>query len=177
MKKIILIVVVFIITGCTSNRSCEEIVVDYLNEYKNLSSNVTKNINRVINENKEFNDAHKIMYKDILINQYSSLKYNVISDEYSSDKALVKVNITVKDLNKAEDKAVEYLSKNLKDFYNEDNTFNKEKYISKKLELMANENEYIDYEIIFYLYKKNDKWILKQPSDEDLEKIHGIYKK
>ena len=162
--------------GCIKEESAVDKVKKYLNSYQNLSSNVIKDIDKVINENKEFNDAHKILYKDILLDQYRSLKYSVLSEEYDDDKALIKVNITVRDLNKAEDNSLDYLSKNLKDFYNEDNTFNREKYITKKLELMKEVNETKDYEINFYLYKKNNKWILEQPSDDDLEKIHGIYK-
>lgn len=175
MKKIVIIFIMVFLVGCTQNKNCPEIVKDYLKEYQNLSSNVTKNLNKVIDENIEFNEAHKALYKKILLRQYQSLKFDILSEEYDSNKALIKVNINVIDLKKAEEDAVQDLSKNLKDFYNEKNEFDNEKYISHKLNLMMDESSRIDYEIIFYLHKEKGKWVLEQPNDDDLSKIHGIY--
>ena len=100
----------------------------------------------------------------------------ILSEEYDNDKALITVNINVYDLSKAEEEATNYLSTHLKDFYDENNIFNNEKYINYKLNLMYNTNERIDYSIVFFLNKKKNNWILEQPTDSDLEKIHGIYK-
>ena len=115
------------------------------------------------------------MYKKILLKQYKNLKYTILTEEYDNDKALISVNINVYDLNKAEENSLDYLSKNLKEFYNEDNIFDNSKYIDYKLNLMYESNDRVDYTIVFLLKKNKNTWILEQPTDEDLEKIHGIY--
>ena len=40
---------------------------------------------------------------------------------------------------------------------------------------MKNYNERVSYEIILTLENNKNNWIIKQPSNSDLEKIHGIY--
>ena len=176
MKKIILVVIVFLICGCNNKKSASIVVKEYLDEFIHLKGNVKNEINNVIDNNKEFNNDQKKLYKDIIIRGYKSLRYDIVSEEYDADKALITVNINVYDLNKAEEEALSYLSENLKEFYDENNNFDNEKYISYKLNLMKKTESRIDYEVIFFLTRKNNKWILEQPNDSDLEKIHGIYK-
>lgn len=177
MKKIIVIILaLFIVSGCKGKVLASDVVKEYLDNYIKLSSNIKNSLNNIIDSNDEFNEENKKMYKKIFIKQYKDLKYTILSEEYDKDKALITVNINVYDLAKAEEEATNYLSTHLKDFYDEENKFNNEKYISYKLDLMYNSNERIDYNVIFFLNKKKNKWILEQPTDSDLEKIHGIYK-
>ena len=41
---------------------------------------------------------------------------------------------------------------------------------------MSKTNIKVNYDILFTLRKKNNNWILDQPTESDLEKIHGLYK-
>lgn len=175
MKKVIVIVIVLLISGCSSNIMAKDVVKDYLDGYINLSKDVKRSLDKTIEENKEFNDINKDMYKKILLKQYKDLKYVILNEEYDGDKALITVNINVYDLNKAEENAEDYLSTNLKEFYDERNKFDNQKYIDFKLNLMYEASERIDYTVVFFLNRVNKKWVLEQPTDEDLEKIHGIY--
>lgn len=175
MKKIITIIFLLLfVTGCSKKETTSDVVKRYLDNYNNLSKDVKKSLDSITNR-EEFSSSNKEMYKKIFIRQYKDLKYTILTEEYDDDKALITVNINVYDLNKAEETALDYLSKNLKDFYNEDNKFDNSKYIAYKLKLMCESTDRINYEVVFYLYYKNNKWVLEQPTDSDLEKIHGIY--
>lgn len=177
MKKVIsLIICMLFISACSKKVSSVDVVKNYLDNYVNLSSSVKSDLKKVINENDEFNDENKDMYKKLLEKQYKDLKYTILTEEYDDDISLITVNIEVYDLNASEKIASDYLSKNLKEFYNEDNVFDNHKYINYKLDLMYNDSPRINYSLIFSLKRKNNEWILEKPTNEDLEKIHGIYK-
>ena len=176
MKKfIVLFTVLVFVSGCTKEKTAPQVVSNYLNEFQLLTKNISDEIESSLNNEKEYNAEHKKIYKEILTRQYKDLKYDIFKEEYDDDKALIYVNVNVYDLKKAEDDAVLYLSDHLSEFYNKNNVFDNDKYLSYKLNLMLNTSNRIDYEIIFYLEKKSSKWILLQPTDNDLEKIHGIY--
>lgn len=176
MKKVIVIVIALIlISGCSNKMIAKDVVKDYLDGYINLSKDVKNSLDKTIKENKEFSNSNQAMYKKILLKQYKDLKYVILNEEYDGDKALITVNINVYDLNKAEENAENYLSTNLKEFYDDSNKFDNQKYVDFKLNLMYEANERVDYTVVFFLNRVNNKWVLEQPTDEDLEKIHGIY--
>lgn len=162
------------VTGC-KNESAKDIVTSYLDEYKTLSPNIQKEIKNAVDNNDEFNSSNKKIYKDILKRQYKDLSYKIISEEYNDDLALIKVNIKVYDLNKAEEESLDYLSANLSEFYDGE-IFNKEKYTTYKLSLMSKSKSKISYDILFALKKEKGTWVLNEPTESDLEKIHGLYK-
>lgn len=177
MKKLLIILVfLFFICGCKSNNSASNVVKSYLNSFKDVDIDVEKEIDRVIYKSDDLSLDQKKLYKKIFIKQYKSIDYDIMSEEYDHDKALIRVNINVYDLNKAEENALQYLSEHLSEFYDENNIFDNDKYILYKLNLMYETKDRVDYEIVFFLKEKNNNWILEQPTESDLEKIHGIYK-
>lgn len=176
MKKIIIVFMIVLLTGCKNSNNAKDEVINYLESYINLSHDIDKEIDDIIDSNHDFNKTHKNSYKKILKNQFKTLKYEILSEDYSGDIAHVKVNITVTNLYESEKEALDYLTIHLNEFYNEDNIFDTDKYISYKLELMNNNNSKIDYELDFVLNYNGKKWILVQPTDEDILKIEGLYK-
>ena len=44
-----------------------------------------------------------------------------------------------------------------------------------RLKSMKNTNDFIEYTITFSVKKENDTYVVAQPTDNDLLKIHGIY--
>lgn len=177
MKKILIIILVIIVlSGCSKKVQANDVVKKYLDSYVNISDDVKNSLNKTIDENDEFNKENKIMYKKVLLKQYQDLKYTILREEYDGDKALISVNINVYDFNKAEENASLYLSSHLKEFYDENDKFDNYKYINYKLKLMYDSSDRIDYTIVFFLNKNKNTWVLEQPTDSDLEKIHGIYK-
>ena len=176
MKKIIIFVLVLFLLGCSKNKTANVVVIEYLNDIKNVGSNIKGEIDDALDKNDDFIKEHKTKYREILIRQYKNLKYDILKEEYDNNGAIITVNINVFDLNRAEDEALEYLKDNLNDFYDETSKFDNNKYLSYKLDLMKKTNYRIDYEIVFYLKKQNKKWIMEQPTESDLEKISGTYK-
>ena len=51
------------------------------------------------------------------------------------------------------------------------------KFMDYKLEQMQNQNDTVDYEITFKVKKEKHKWVVVQPSSEDLQKLSGTYSK
>ena len=158
-KKIIaIILLVFLLTSCYKKISAASVVDDYLKQYVNLSKDVLKSLDETIDNHEEFKDKHKKLYKKILRKQYQNLKYTILSEDYDTDKALITVNINVYDFNKIDEQATNYLSKNLNEFYNDENEFDNDLYIDYKLNLMYKAEGRIDYTIVFLLENKNNKW-------------------
>ena len=177
MKKLlILILTILFLCSCTKDNSASDVVKNYLDNYNHLSKNVKDNLKDVISQNNDLNNDNKKLYEKIIKRQYKDLKYTILTEEYDDNKALITVNINVYDLNKIEEEAVNYLAKNLRDFYNDKNEFDNDKYINYKLSLMYQSSDRINYSVVFLLNRKNNEWVLEQPTDSDLEKIHGIYK-
>ena len=174
MKKILIVLLlIFTLTGCGSS-SAKDIVSEYLEKYKNLDSEVLVDMERVINiEN--LNDSQQDKYRYILKKQYQDMKYEIIEEEYSDNTAYVTVKIEVYDLYKAQADASTYLTKNPEEFYNEFNTYDNSLYIDYKLDKMKYMNNRVEYTLTFIINFQNDEYKIEQPTEDMLEKIHGVY--
>jgi len=178
MKKNLIIVLLFFcfIIGCSKKNNALDEVSKYLNSFINLDKDIIKQIDDTIDNDSNICSECKKVYKEILKRQYSTLKYNVISEQYDDNYAVIKVAIDVIDLKKAESQAQNELIPALDEYYDSSGTLNKDLYYKRKYELMLKSNDRAYYEIDFFLEKKNGQWQIKDVTDEDLEKIHGIYK-
>ncbi len=176
MKKIILFLTcLFLAVGCScSNEKAKDAVEKYLNEYKGLSNEVLKNIDDLVSKEENLTDKDRDTYKEILKKQYRDLTYTIENESYDGDKANVTVKITVYDLYKVEKDSEKYLNEHREDFLT-NGVYDSKKYITYKLEQMKDVNEVISYNVVFKTIKVDGKWQVEQPSDEVLEKIHGIY--
>ena len=175
MKKILgIISLLLLVGGCScANDKAADAVEKYLNDYKGLSDNVLADIDDII-ENEDLTDKGKSTYKEILKRQYRDMIYTIEDEKYDGDTALVTVKITVYDYYQANKASADYLNEHPDEFL-EDGKYDNDLYMDYKLEQMKNTNETISYNIVFKVNKKDGKWIVEQPSDEVLEKIHGIY--
>lgn len=176
MKKLFAILslsLLFVCGGCTSEKASDA-VKDYLNQYKNLGDTVITDLATLVDA-EDLSDKQKEVYKSVLQKQYQDLSYEIVEEEYDGNTAEVEVIVTVYDLYKAQTDAATYLSNNLGDFNDENGVYNNEKYMDYKLEQMKKMTDTVEYTINFKVVKEDDKWIVEQPSSDDLEKIHGIY--
>lgn len=174
MKKIFLIIVAILtLTGCGKN-TAKDAVDTHLKKYRNLNSEVLVDLENIINS-QNLNNEQERKYREILKKQYKDLSYEIIEEEYDNDLSYVTVKVTVYDLYKAQSDASNYLKNNPEEFYDSNNIYDINKFIDYKLELMKNTFDKIEYTIIFTVTKENDKYVVEQPTDIDLEKIHGIY--
>lgn len=176
MKKIFLVMATcLLLVGCSlTEQKAKGAVEDYLNQYRNLGDTVLIDLNTLV-DSENLSDSQKEVYKDILEKQYKDLTYKIEDEEYDGDTAKIRAKITVYDLYKAQNDAAKYLSDNTTEFNDENGKYDNDKYLDYKLEQMKKATDTVDYTIEFNVVKKDDKWLVEQPSADDLEKIHGIY--
>ena len=175
-KKIFLIVsLLLLVVGCgCMKKTAKGAVQDYLNQYKNLSANVNSDMDDVI-DNENLTDTQKEKYRDILKKQYQDLKYDIVSEKYDGDNAMVDVKIKVYDLYKVQKDANDYLTTS-GDEFKENGVFSNDLFMDYKLDKMKKTMDTIEYNITF-IVTKDDKgnYKVSDLSNTDLEKIHGVY--
>lgn len=176
-KKLFLLIIllsVVILSGCGKNMTAKEAVADYLEMYITLDNKVVSQLDEYVNK-EDLSDDQKNTYKSILKKQYTTMNYNVIGETYNGDTAYVRVKVNVMDLYKVQKESDLYLEEH-KDEFNDDNgVYDAGKYIAYKLKQMKEATETTEYEIEFKVVKTNNNWEVSQLSNDDLEKIHGIY--
>jgi len=175
MKEILVSLFILLgIVGCScSNNKAKDAVENYLNDYKGLSSNVLTSIDELVKK-ESMEDKHKDTYKEVIKRQYRDLMYTIENEEYNGDNVKVTVKITVYDLYKAQKNASDYLNEHQSEFTN-NGVHDANKYLEYKLEQMKSIKDTISYNIVFKVNKTDGKWVVEQPDEETLEKIHGIY--
>ena len=175
MKKILVMLISLVmVVGCScSNDKAADAVEEYLNEYKGLSNNVLEDIDELVS-NENLTDKGSETYKEVLKRQYRDLIYTIENEDYDGDTAMVTVKITVYDLYKAQKNASIYLNSHQDEFLT-DGEYDNDLYMDYKLEEMRDMNDTISYNIVFNVTKTDGKWVVEQPSEEVLEKIHGVY--
>ncbi len=178
MRKSILFIVLlsflFLITGCMGNKTAKEAVSDYLEMYVTLDSKVVDQLNEFV-ENEDLTEEQKLVYKDILKKQYSTMTYNFLSETYDGDTAYIKTKINVRDLYKVQKEALNYFNEHKDEFNDENGSYDKSLFLDYKLNEMKNATYTNSYEIEFKVIKNGNNYEVSQLANEDLEKIHGIY--
>lgn len=178
MKKkfYLLLIILFgsLLCGCGKNMTAKEAVRDYLEMYVTLDSEVVKQIDEFVSE-EDLNEEQKKLYKEILKKEYSTLSYEIKDETYDGDRAYVDVNINVIALAKVQNETSKYLEENREEFNDENGKYDKNKYLIYKLSKMKEAAETINYEIEVKVDKIGNEWKVVQLSNEDLEKLHGIY--
>lgn len=174
MKKILIILVLLLtLTGCGGN-TAKSAVESHLQKYRNLDSEVLVDLEAFVDK-ENLSNSQSEKYRDVLKKQYKDLSYKIVEEEYDDDVSYVTVKITVYDLYKAQNDASIYLTNNPDEFYNDNNEYDVNKYIDYKLDKMKDITEKVEYTVVFTVTKENDKYVIEQPTEHDLEKIHGIY--
>ena len=93
-------------------------------------------------------------YKELLKKQYQNLSYKIISEETNNNHSIVEVEIQVLDYKSAMDKK---------------NT------IEMRIKEMKKVTAMTKYKITIPLSKKDGVWFIDEISDDDRQKLHGIY--
>lgn len=175
IKVLSLILVIFSLTACSlMKKTAKGAVEDYLNQYKDLSANVLSEMEVVLNA-ENLSDKQKEVYRDALKKQYEDLKYEIVSESYDGDTAIVDVKITVYDLYKVQKDADKYASEHMDEF-RDNGVYNSDLFMDYKLKQMKETKDTVQYNITLNL-EKNEKgnYQVINVSNETLEKINGIY--
>ncbi len=174
MKKVLTIfIMLLILTACGGNTP-KGAVDNYLKKYRNLDSEVLVDLEEIVkkeNLSKEQQDK----YRDVLKKQYKDLSFEIVEEEYNDNVSYVTAKVNVYDLYKAQSDASKYLANNPEKFYNENNEYDVNLFLDYKLDKMKNTTDRVEYNVTFTVVKENDKYVVEQPSEETLQKIHGIY--
>lgn len=174
MKKILAIfIILFSLAGC-GVKTPKTAVEDYLRKYKTLNSEVLVDMEQIIDK-ENLTKEQKDLYRDILKKQYKDLSYEIVDEEIDGDNSYVTAKIKVYDLYKAQSDANKYLEEHREEFNDENGNYSATKFMDYRLKNMKNTNDFIEYTITFSVSKENDTYVVAQPTDNDLLKIHGIY--
>lgn len=204
MKKlfIVLLLSLFIVTGCGNSMTPTGAVEDYLGKYQSMDSEVLSQLDSVVSNDTTMSDDQKKEYKALMEKQYQYLSYKVTNEEIIGDTATVDVEIEVFDYASSIRKSSQYYQDNRDMFEEVDNSDDKDqekvednnashegnvntddgniitetkKYIDYKIEQMKMVTDKIKYTITFNLSKEDDKWVVDDISDMDRKKIHGLF--
>ena len=181
MKKIVKVMLVMVLAitlaGCSCmQKTAKARVEEFLDQYRNLSANVLGDMDDVVDSETALSEEQKEKYRDVLKKQYSDLKYEIVDEVYDGDAAVVEAKITVYDLYKAQKDASSYLESHRDEFNDENGEYDSSKFMDYRLEQMKDITDTVEYTIEFNLTKDdNGNWQITELSQEDLEKIHGIY--
>ena len=175
-KKIILIslfMLCFILTGCSLNNTPKAKVETLLMKYQKNSDSVMSELDDYLNTLNIKDDAHE-EYKKVYTKQYSDLTYNIKDEMIDGDTATVTTQIEVYDYYKIDNDATKYVSDN-PDKFSTNHVYDSKKVLEYKIDKLTNAKDRVTYTVVFNLTTVDNEWKVDNLSNEDLEKIHGIY--
>ena len=176
MKKLITLLSIIILTGCTldiSNTPTKK-VEEFLNKYQILDEQVLNELDEVIETKTKLDKTNKEEYREIIKKQYKDMQYTIKEEKIDGDEATVTAQIIVKDFTKIINDAEIYKRENIKKFY-ENETYNDNLYKKYIIEKLKDAKDRVTYTVDFKVRKNNTKWVLDPITEEQEDKILGIY--
>ncbi|MBR2833468.1 MAG: hypothetical protein IKE75_03440 [Bacilli bacterium] len=174
MKKFLLCLIVIIIVGCgnfeignTPSRKVE----DYLNKYQTLDAGVINDLETTLINESTISEDERNDYLDFMKKHYQDMTYEIKNQSIDGDDAVVTVEITVRDYSKVVNDINNYKHEN-KDKFGNDSLNNFDTY---RLEELKKVKDTVIYTLDLTLKKIDNKWVLDQLSNEELNKINGLY--
>ncbi len=180
MKKIILVLsALALFTGC----GCDQKLMNtptkkvemFFSNYQSLDDEVIEQLDKTINEEENFNTEQRAEYKELMKKHYKDLTYDVKDEIIDGDTATVTVEIEVYDYSKAMSDAENYLAEHPEEFQDENGEYNKFKFVTYRLDQLKEVKDKVKYTLNLTLTKVDDEWKLDHLSDENEQKIHGMY--
>lgn len=168
-----LCIMLLITTACSLGNTPTSQVEKLLAMYNTNDEEIVVELEDYVNES-NLTDEQSSKYKDIYLKQFKDMKYEIKEEKIDGDNATVTTQITVYDYYNAEKEANDYLSKNPDEFKTDD-IYDETLFTDYKLEKLDKVNETVDYTIDFTLTKVDNEWVVNDLTNEQLEKIHGVY--
>jgi len=177
MKKLkvffVTILMLILTTACTLGSTPTSAVERLFASYNNNDEEILVELDDYINTS-NLTDEQNDKYKEIYLKQFRDLKYEIKEEVIDGDTATVTTQITVYDYFKAENDANDYLTTNSDEFMT-DGEYDEGLFTDYKLEQLDKVNTTVDYTIDFTLTKVDNEWVVNELTNEQLEKIHGVY--
>lgn len=168
----------FLVAGCTigkdlTNTPTKQVEM-LLTKYQTLDKDVLNDLDKVVAEDENFDTKQREKYRSIMKKHYQDLVYTIKNETVNGDDAVVEVEIEVNNHADTLKKAEDYRKKNEKEFY-KDEKFNAGLYIDYKLKELEKDKEKVKYTLEIPVTKKDGKWQVNNLSNDDKQKINGIY--
>lgn len=193
MRKLLipLLLSIFLIVGCenTMNTPSEK-VTQFLEKYQRMDTAVIQDLDSVMNHDTTMSKTQKEEYKSLLEKQYQNLAFKITDENVEDDVATVDVEIEVLDYKNAIKRAEEYYRNHPEEFQEEkDKDDDTDGLLEDGLEMINDVKDYLEYKIMemksvtdkikysitFHLIKEDGIWKIEDLSEDDLQKIHGLY--
>ena len=185
-KVLLSLLLVLFLVGCGNmSETPTKKVEDFLGKYQSMDSDVMAQLDKVISDDGSMSDKQKKEYRGILEKQYQNLSYKVKDENINGDNATVDVEIEVLDYATAQAKAKKYYEEHKDEFDDKDDNSLVEgaeesiekmaSFIDYKIKQLQSVTDKTKYDITFNLKKENGKWKVQDLSDEDIQKLHGLY--
>lgn len=196
MKKIfgVLLLSILFLTGCGNSLNTPTgAVEEYLKRYQNLDDQVLAQLDKVIDSDVSMSDEQKDDYRELMINQYKNFSYKIVNEIDTGDEAEVEVELEVLDYASSIGESRTYFKNHQDEFKSEaEPTDDKDDdevvggVVGKSIDEISS---FIDYKIknmktvtnkskttiTFYLNKIDNEWVVEDLSDNDIQKLHGLY--
>ena len=177
MKKKILLfsicLLLLLTTACSLGDTPTSAVERLLARYNNQDEAILVELDDYINDN-NLTDDQNAKYKDVYTRQFKDMKYEIKEELIDGDNATVIAQITVYDYYTADQEARAYLNANMDEFMT-NGVYDESLYVDYKLKQFESTDKTVDYTIEFSLTKVNNDREVNELTNEQLEKIHGVY--
>ena len=179
MKKLFcLLAAVTFLTGCDNggllNTPTKKVEMFFAN-YQTLDADVLEQLDDVVDATESFDDDQKDTYREIMKKHYKNITYEVKDEIIDGDTAIVTTEIEVTDYSKVISEADTYKEENEKEFMNDAGEYDEKLFIDYRLNKLKEAKDTVKYTIDFTLTKVEDEWKLDPLTDEQENKIHGLY--
>ena len=173
MKKLLVILSVFLLVGCELNNTPTKKIEQFLSNYQILHKDVISDLDGMINKT-NYTSEQKEKYKELMKKQYKSLIYEIKEETIDGNKAYVTVQIEVTKKKKSLTETESYLNDH-RDEFTDNGVYNESKFLSYQLDELAKEKERVKYTLTFSLTKQNGTWEIDDLTEAMEEKINGVY--
>lgn len=173
MKKLLVILSVFLLVGCELNNTPTKKIEQFLSNYQILHKDVISDLDGMINKT-NYTSEQKEKYKELMKKQYKSLIYEIKEETIDGNKSYVTVQIEVTNYGKSLTETESYLNDH-RDEFTDNGVYNESKFLSYQLDELAKEKERVKYTLTFSLTKQNGTWEIDDLTETMEEKINGVY--
>lgn len=173
MKKLLVILSIFLMVGCELNNTPTKKVEQFLSNYQVLHKDVISDLDGMINKT-NYTSEQKERYKELMKKQYKSLVYEIKEETIDGNNAYVTVQIEVTNFGKRLAEAENYLNDH-RDEFTDNGVYNESKFLSYQLDELEKEKERVKYTLTFSLTKQDGKWEINDLTEAMEDKINGIY--
>lgn len=167
------------VTGCSYeetmlNTPTKKVEMFFAN-YQTLNDQVMDDLDKVVKEEERFNTKQREEYLELMKKHYQSIQYDVKDESINGDEADVRVEIEVTDYSKILEETENELKEHRDEFLNETGEYSETKYMDYRLEKLKEADETVKYDMTFHLTKKDNEWEMDPLTEEQEQKIHGMY--